>query len=297
MSVSDLLQLIRSALDTRLTSIGETDITLATIVTMFMIVAVSYIISRVVQRGAEGVILSRGGRAGTVGTVKGLLHYLILVIGFAIALQTAGIDLTNLFAAGAIFAVGLGFAMQAIAESFVAGVILLAERSIKPNDILEIDGLVVRVREMGIRAVVGRTRDGEELIIPNSLLMKSAVKNYTLRDSSYRMRVPVGVVYGSDMKTVRRVLESVAGDIAGRWGVGQPAPLVTMAEFGDSAVRYDVMIWMPDPWEIRLAMSEVHEAIWWGLKEAGITIAFPQLDVHLDAPVVDSVRRLAGNVA
>jgi small-conductance mechanosensitive channel len=70
-----------------------------------------------------------------------------------------------------------------------------------------------------------------------------------------------------------------------------------MAEFGDNAVLYDVMIWMSDPWEIRRATSEVHEAVWSGLKEAGITIAFPQLDVHLDAPIVDSVRQLAGRVA
>jgi small-conductance mechanosensitive channel len=70
-----------------------------------------------------------------------------------------------------------------------------------------------------------------------------------------------------------------------------------MADFGDNAVRYDVLIWMPDPWEMRRANSEVHEAIWLALREAGITIAFPQLDVHFDSPVMDSVRRLADNVA
>lgn len=296
MSLNAFALLLRSILETRLFSIGGTEVTVSTIATMLVIVAVSYTLSKVLQRTIRGILAARGGKAGTVGTITGFLHYSILVIGFAVALQTVGIDLTTLFAAGAIFAVGLGFAMQAIAESFVAGVILLAERSIKPGDILEIDGLVVRVREMGVRAVVGRTRDGEELIIPNSILMKSTVKNYTLRDSTYRMRVPVGVVYASDMREVRTVLERVAVDVSERWGIVDSKPLVAMSEFGDNSVVYDVLIWMPDPWEIRRAMSEVHEAIWWGLKDKGITIAFPQLDLHLDAPIVDSVRRLAGNV-
>jgi small-conductance mechanosensitive channel len=297
MSVNELLLSLRNVLELRLFTIGNNDITVSIVIIMLLIVLASYGISRIGQRTVASVIAARGGKAGTIGTVTGFLHYAILIVGFAIALQTAGIDLTTLFAAGAIFAVGLGFAMQSIAESFVAGVILLAERSIKPGDILEVDGRVVRVRELGIRSVVGRTRDGEEMIIPNSILMTSIVKNYTLRDSTYRMRVPVGVVYGSDMARVREVLERVADSVSRRWGVVDSKPLVEMADFGDNAVRYDVLIWMPDPWEMRRANSEVHEAIWLALREAGITIAFPQLDVHFDSPVMDSVRRLADNVA
>jgi small-conductance mechanosensitive channel len=297
MSVNELLLSLRNVLELRLFTIGNNEITVSIVIIMLLIVLASYGISKIGQRTVASVIAARGGKAGTIGTVTGFLHYVILIVGFAIALQTAGIDLTTLFAAGAIFAVGLGFAMQSIAESFVAGVILLAERSIKPGDILEVDGRVVRVREMGIRSVVGRTRDGEEMIIPNSILMTSIVKNYTLRDSTYRMRVPVGVVYGSDMARVREVLERVADSVSRRWGVVDSKPLVEMADFGDNAVRYDVLIWMPDPWEMRRANSEVHEAIWLALREAGITIAFPQLDVHFDSPVMDSVRRLADNVA
>jgi small-conductance mechanosensitive channel len=291
------LQDFLDMLDFRLFTIGETAVTVSTIVTMIVIVAVSYVVSKVIQKTVGGIVAARGGKPATVGTITTALHYVILIVGVTIALQAAGIDLTALFAAGAIFAVGIGIAMQSIAESFVAGVILLAERSIKPGDILEVEGQVIRVREMGLRTVVGRTRDGEELIIPNSLLMKSTVKNYTLRDATYRMRVPVGVVYSSDMKLVRTVLEKVASEVSDRWGVVDSKPLVAMTEFGDNAVTWDVMIWMSDPWEIRRAMSEVHEAIWWGLKNEDIVIAFPQLDVHLDSPVVDSFRQLAGNVA
>jgi potassium-dependent mechanosensitive channel len=116
-----------------------------------------------------------------------------------------GLDL-KLFAAGAVFAVGLGFAMQNIVQNFVSGVILMVERTIKPDDVLEVEGDIVRVQKMRIRATMVRTRNEEELIIPNSTLVQGAVKNYTLTDSRFLLGTVVGVTYGSDMQLVREVL-------------------------------------------------------------------------------------------
>jgi small-conductance mechanosensitive channel len=232
-----------------------------------------------------------------VGTAGALLHYTLLVTGFVIALKMAGFDLTALFAAGAIFAVGLAFAMQSIAQNFVAGVILLGERSIKPGDIVEVEGRIVDIQEVGIRATVARTRDGEELVIPNSVLVQTTVKNYTLRDSTFRIRVPVGVVYGSNMDVVRETLEMVAREMSEKWAVQHSQPQVFMTEFGNHSVNFEVAVWMNDPWKQRHATSDLHEAIWAAFKARGIVIAFPQIDVHLDAPVVDSIRRLAGQAA
>ena len=184
--------------------------------------------------------------------------------------------------------------MQSIAQNFVAGFILLAERTIKPGDILEVEGRVVRVVSMGIRAIVSRGRDGEELIIPNHILVSSTVKNYTLADAYYRMQVAVGVVYRSDMALVRRTLEETAAEIADRWGVTDPAPLIVMDQFGDNAVQFKVAIWMPNPWKWLPAVNELHEAIWWAFKERNIVIAFPQLDVHFDRELAAGLERLAG---
>jgi len=295
MSLNEVLLLIRSVLEARLFSIGDSVVTVSTILTMIVIVGISVWVSKVLRRTMSRVMGRHGGRS--VGTISTLVHYLVLVIGLAAALQTAGIDLTALFAAGAIFAVGLGFAMQNIAESFVAGFILLAERTIKPGDVLEVDGRMMRVEEMGIRAVRARTQDGEEVIVPNGVLIQSTVKNYTLQDSNLRMRIPVGVVYGSDMALVRECLERTAAEVAGRWGVTTPAPLVAMSEFGDNAVLFEVALWMKEPWQILRHRSQIHEAIWWALKDAGVVIAFPQLDVHFDPPISDSFRRMTGNVA
>ena len=120
--------------------------------------------------------------------------------------------------------------------------------------------------------------------------MQSAVTNYTLQDSLYRIRCPVGVSYGSDMAEVQRVLEEVADGITLRSKARVPVVLLTA--FGNSSVDFEVSIWIEDPWTVRGAKSELHFAIWWGLKRAGITIAFPQVDVHFDEPL----RRQGGPV-
>jgi len=225
------------------------------------------------------------------------VRYLVLIAGFGVALDTAGIELSALFAAGALFAVGLGFAMQSIAQSFVAGLIILSERSIKPGDILNVEGQVVRVRDVGIRASVAQTRDGEDLIIPNAVLIQTTVTNHTLRDSIYRIRVSVGVVYSSDMKVVKETLMDVAKSVSETYAVEGRAPQVVMTEFGNNSVNWEVAIWTNDPWQSRLATSALHEAIWWTFKEKNLVIAFPQLDIHFDPPLMAGLERLASSAA
>jgi small-conductance mechanosensitive channel len=224
-----------------------------------------------------------------------LIHYLILLVGLGIALQTVGINMSALFAAGALFAVAIGFAMQNVAQNFVSGVILLVERTIKPGDILEVDGGVVKVIEMGIRTTVVRTWRDEELIMPNSILSQSTVKNFTMRDEQYRIGVTVGVTYGSDMKKVKQVLLDTASSMP--WRLQSREPSVLLVEFGSSSVDFGVYLAVNDPWKQRVYMAELREAIWFSFKDASITIAFPQLDVHLDPPVEQSLKLLAEPVS
>ncbi len=174
----------------------------------------------------------------------------------------------------------VGFAMQNILQNFVSGVILLAERSITESDVLEVDGRVVRVVRMGTRATVARTRDEEEIIIPNSSLVQSSVTNYTLGDSLYRVRAKVGVAYATDLEHATKVLLEAGASIPNR--VLEKDPIVLLLEFGSSSIDFELSIWAVDPWAARVTRSDLNMAIWRHLKEAGITIAFPQLDVHFD---------------
>ncbi|MDX1492865.1 MAG: mechanosensitive ion channel [Longimicrobiales bacterium] len=281
MNLQELGSAIREGLDFRIVEIGGTTVTGASVVTFLIILLVSLWISRAVQRLATR-LMTRGGLSEekTLATTRRLLHYAVLIVGFGVALQSVGISLATVFAAGAVAAVAIGFALQNILQNFVSGLILLGERSIRETDILEVEGTVVRIVRMGARATVARTREDEELIIPNSTLVQSTVKNLTLTDPVYRIRSRVGVSYSSDMKRVEEVLTEVARGMEGRDEARDP--VVYLVDFGDSSVVWETSIWLADPWRGPLIRSELNKAIWNGLKEAGITIAFPQLDVHFD---------------
>lgn len=219
-----------------------------------------------------------------------LVHYTIVFLGITIALGTLGIELTAVFAAGAVFAVAIGFAMQNITANFVSGVILLFERSIKPGDIIEVDGRIMRVLDMGVRSTIARGLNEEDLIIPNSELVQATVRNYTLTDTLYRIDADVGVSYGSDMDRVRQVLETMTQALD--WRSQKSEPVVLMKAFGSSTVDFTVSVFTEDPWSLRRLRSQLNEAIWTALAKADIEIAFPQVDVHFDAPVVEALTRL-----
>lgn len=271
--------------------IAGTEVTLLSIFLFFLIIAFSLVISSLLQRALKRSMEQKFVRKkGTFAALLRLLHYTVLVVGFGIALQTIGISLSTLFAAGAIFAIAIGFAMQNVMQNFVSGIILLAERSIKPGDIIEVEGVVVKVVDMGIRTTVVRTWREEDLIMPNSIFSQSTVKNYTLRDDTFRLGVEVGVAYNSDMKKVMEVLEKTANEMPWRSKEGEPR--VLLQNFGDSAVIFGVYLNVDDPWRQRVFMSELRKAVWFAFKENGITIAFNQMDVHFDPPVSEAIASL-----
>lgn len=283
-----MLAELKRLLDFRLFDLGGQGFTIATALTLVLVLLFTLQTSRWLQHGVERAFRRRKVRDhGTIAVTQRLLHYAVLLIGLAIALETAGVQLSALFAAGAVFAVAIGFAMQTIAQNFVAGVILLIERSITPGDVLTVDGMVLRVAQLGIRTTTARTRDEEDILVPNSLLVGATVKNHTLSDSLHRLRVRVGVAYESDMTAVKAALLDA--------GAGSPhhmeghEPVALLLDFGDSSVVWELSIWVDDPWTAPRAASDLREGIWHLFAERDITIAFPQLDVHFDREVVNRV--------
>ncbi|MCL7489431.1 MAG: mechanosensitive ion channel [Desulfobulbaceae bacterium] len=271
--------------------IAETEVSLVSIFLFFFTILVSFAISSIFQRGLQRSLAGRfKDKQGTLAAILRLVHYTVLVIGFGVALQTIGINLSTLFAAGAIFAIAIGFAMQNVVQNFVSGIILLAERIIKPGDVIEVEGTVVKVIDMGIRTTVVRTWREEDLIMPNSVFSQSTVKNYTLRDNEFRLGVEVGVTYDSDMEKVMKVLEKTAREVP--WRFKDVDPRVLLTDFGDSAVIFGVYLNINDPWKQRIYMSDLRKAIWFAFKKENIVIAFNQMDVHFDPPVSDAIASL-----
>jgi potassium efflux system protein len=268
--------------------IGTQSVSLVTLGTMLLtfvgMLGVSWLVRAGVQRALKRSALEAAG--GDLGVADRLIHYAFIFMGVTLSLHLAGIKLGAVFAAGAVFAVGFGFAMQNIAQNFVSGIILLIERTIKPGDVLEVGTSIVKVMKMSIRATIVRTLDDEDIIVPNSTLVQSNVKNFTLEDNLYRVKVKVGVAYDSDMKQVRQVLESAASGVS--WRDPAYPPRVLLVDFAASSVEFETSVWMHDPFRYRIAASDLREAIWWAFKRAGIVIAFPQVQVHLPARALDA---------
>lgn len=255
-------------------SVSYAALLIALVVTIAGFVLASKVTARIRSLGGEtdARLRWRAVAAQTVG-------YALRFATVATALQITGINIASVLAAGAVLAVGIGIAMQKVAENFVSGVILFAERSIREGDIIEFEGRVARVQHMGIRATIAVTLDDEDIIVPNSILAQSAVKNLTLTENLYRLRVKVGVAYATDLDRAVEVLSAAAESIP--WRAMERSPVVLLLEFGASSVDFEVSVWTQDVWGLRRGQSDLRRALWRALRDAKITIPFPQLDVHL----------------
>jgi small-conductance mechanosensitive channel len=198
------------------------------------------------------------------------------------------------FLGGAI-AIGVGFGSQNIVNNFISGLILLAERPIKVGDLIEIDDLYGTVTQIGARSTQIRTGSNLDIIVPNSKFLESNVVNLTLGDDKLRTQVSVGVVYGSPTREVTHLLKHAATE-HGRV-LKRPEPFVWFSDFGDNALIFELHFWV----EVRTVAdrrrieSDIRYRIDQLFRNAGLVIAFPQTDVHLDTPAPIDVRVLAAN--
>jgi potassium-dependent mechanosensitive channel len=173
--------------------------------------------------------------------ISTILHYVILLLGFFIALGALGIDLTKVTLLAGAFTVGIGFGLQNVINNFVSGLILLFERPIKVGDVIEAGGNVGEVSRIGIRASVIRTADGSEVIVPNGSLISSQVTNWTFSDRQRAVEVSVNVAGGADPQRVVELLKRTA---TAQPGVAKdPAPHVYVTNFSAGAVTFQLRAW------------------------------------------------------
>jgi small-conductance mechanosensitive channel len=174
--------------------------------------------------------------------------------------------------------VGIGFGLQTIVNNFVSGLILIFERPIKVGDAIETPDYFGRVRRIGIRASVIRSYDGAEIVVPNGELISKAVTNWTGTDENRRLDIPIGVAYGTDPEQVLEILRGVAR--AHPRVADVPPPDAQMIRFGDSSLDFQLRAWCVMEHRVDVA-SDLHVAINRELAAAGISIPFPQRDLHI----------------
>ncbi|MBU2581615.1 MAG: mechanosensitive ion channel [Alphaproteobacteria bacterium] len=211
---------------------------------------------------------------------------LILLFGaITIALGAIGVNLTALTVLSGAIGVGIGFGLQSVFSNLVAGIILLFERSIKVGDFIELnDGIQGTVREITIRSTLVTTNDNIDVLVPNSEFITKQMTNWTLRDTLRRSRIAFGVAYGTDKELVRKAgLEAAAKVSHTLTGVPGREPQVWLVGFGDSALDFELVVWLTP--ESVMRPATVNAAYCWELETAlnkyGIEIPFPQRDLHI----------------
>lgn len=228
-----------------------------------------------------------------IRTYQRAAFLVVMVPGVLVALHVLGFNMSPLFTTSGLFAVALAFAMKNISENYLAGAMIRFERTIKVGDVLQLGstGMMMRVKKIGFRDTIVRSKDEMDILIPNSDLVREKVANFTFRDATCRVKTFVGVSYSSDLDKVREVLETVCNTFADL--SDQHAPQVLLTDFGNSSINYKISIWIEDPWTRGQVKSDLNEAIWDAFNDAGIVMAFPQLDVHFDetAPLVGELKK------
>jgi small-conductance mechanosensitive channel len=204
----------------------------------------------------------------------------IIAAAFFIGIDLAGIDLTALAVFSGALGLAVGFGLQKTFGNLIAGIILLMDRSIKPGDVISVGESFGQVNKIGVRAVSIVTREGKEHLIPNELLMTQEVINWSYSTKDVRISIPVGIGYDCDVELVRRLMVEAAN--ASSRVLELPRPVVWMTGFGESALEFEIRVWIADPeGGLGAVRSDILERLFALFREHAIQIPFPQRDIRV----------------
>ncbi len=211
--------------------------------------------------------------------ISAVTRYLISIIGVIVALAVIGIGWSKVQWLVAAMTVGLGFGLQEIFANFISGLIILLERPMRVGDTVTVGSITGTVTRIQIRATTIRDWDRKELVVPNKEFVTGQLINWTLSDTILRLVVPVGIAYGSDTRLAHDLLLKVARDNPHVLDDSPPAAL--FMGFGESSLDFQLRVFIPSMEYYLQVWHELHMAIDNAFREAGITIAFPQRDLHV----------------
>lgn len=217
--------------------------------------------------------------AGERYAITTIFGYILGTIGFLWAFQSVGLSWSKVQWLVAALGIGLGFGLQEIFANFMSGLIILFERPIRVGDIVTIGDTSGTVSRIRIRATWITAFDRKELIVPNREFVTGRLTNWTLSDQVLRVEIPVGIAYGSDTGKARRIMMQVARKNV--HVLKEPRPEIYFMSFGDNSLNFELRVYSLGPPHYLLARDQMHMAIDYAFREAGIQIAFPQRDIHI----------------
>ena len=261
-------------------NVGSQPISVGLVIIVITVLYSSSFVSWIFQKLFLDVLLrKRKVQRGVRLSFERLIHYVVIFIGFLLAISVLGFDLTKFTIIISALGVGIGFGLQGVVNNFVSGIILLFEQPVRQGDIIEVNGIWAEVKKIGLRATTVQTFDQADLIIPNADLTTNQVTNWTLSSRQVRLIIPVGVAYGSDVELVFEMLTECAK--SNEMVAKNPEPQVLFLRFGDSSLDFELRVWIHDTTHRLTTKSQLHQEIDRRFREKNIVIAFPQRDLHI----------------
>lgn len=265
--------------------LGSYDLTVGHLVWALVTVLIAMLLLRLVKVGIARRAKGDKDQRTRLHSAYLLVKYLVWVATIIIVLQVLGMNITFLVAGSAALLVGLGIGIQQTFNDIISGVFILMEGTIMVGDVLEVEGLVGRVTEINLRTSTIFSRDGMNVIVPNHRFINENVVNWSHNALETRFRLQVGVSYGSDPREVEQILLGCAKDHPDVL-TNDPAHAVEVRfiNFGDNALDFELLFWSRNIFLVEQTKSDLRYRILERFREAGISIPFPQHDVHIIPP-------------
>ena len=274
-----------TTLDSYAIEIGDTHISIWSAIVVILVIVGIWFIARFGSKIAHKLLSHLTALDSTQQLLaEKLVTVAVWAIAILIGIDMLGIDLTALAVFSGAFGLAIGFGLQKTFGNLIAGIILLMDRSIKPGDVISVTDAAGsesfgQIRKIGIRAISVITRDRTEYLIPNETLMINQVVNWSYSSKDVRVKVKVGVSYGTDMRLAEELMMQAAKDTPRVLHI--PEPKVLMMGFGDSSVDFEIRFWIDDPEEgLGNMRSAVLMRVWDLFQEKDIEIPFPQRDLN-----------------
>ncbi len=276
---TDIWGTIKEVLDWGL-HLGEGDNQVHITIGLLLLVVVSFVATSFILKWVRKLSTRKMDETDTRKFISffKFIKYVVYIIVVFTVLSVAGVNVTPFLAASAALLVGVGLALQDIFQDIIGGILMMVDKSLLVGDIIEVDGRVGKVMDIKLRTTRAVTRDDKVMIIPNHKFIKNSILNYTQNRKTTRESVTVGVKYGSDTALVRDLLlQSVSDDSR---ILKRPKPTVTFEDFGDSSLDFMVYFYISDSFIDPIIKSDIRFRIDALFRENGVTIPFPQRDVH-----------------
>lgn len=283
MSWQDIVGVVNQVFNYKLLTLNDTPITLVSLLVFAVVFGGLAVAVRVATRMIEQRVLTRFTLdTGSQYAISRIIYYVLLVLAIVFSFQFIGLSLGGLAVVFGFLSVGIGFGLQNVTANFVAGLVLLFERPVKVGDRVTVEGFEGDILNINMRASTLQTLDDRTVIVPNSEFVEKVVTNWSHGDRKVRVRVNVGVSYGSDLDTVLDALHSVAK--ANPEVLDDPDPYVRFIGFGDSSWDLYLACWVRDSDNYYKVLSDLHCSIVREFRARDVEIPFPQHDLHFKTP-------------